>query len=170
VIRPLGRAQYFTGVSRGYFPGRHIEIVNRCRRHLSGQTTDQTRVSVQQVLNSWSDCWIELEFLQEFTEAVFPSISKISLLDANGVSSGHSTDQTTVPVNMSITLDPAVGSCSNFYRSFRRLFSLTLQWNRFSMPPTSGRATPPTKPEYRLKKSVTLDLTVGSCLIFYKSF
>ena len=69
-------------------------------------------------------------------------------------------------LKMSITLDPTVGPCSNFYRSFRRLFLLASYWNRYSTPPTSGRARPPTRLEYWLKRSLTLDPTVGSCSIF----
>jgi hypothetical protein len=42
-----------------------------------------------------------------------------SLLDDAEVSSL----ETRVPVRMALTLDPTVGSPSNFYRSFRTLFS-----------------------------------------------
>jgi len=124
----------------------------------------------------------------------------------------------------SITLDPIVGSCSNFYRSFWRLFSLacneiaTRQWlrlvelehqphqsigskgppldhhqsfigvsrgcflriankslldanNIFSgTPTTSFQAKWSTRPKYQVKRSITLDLTVGLCSNLYKCF
>jgi hypothetical protein len=73
-------------------------------------------------------------------------------------------------VKRSITLDPAVESFSNFYRSFRRPLSLASQWNRYSTPPTSCRARPQTRLEYWLNKSLTLDLIVGLCSSFYRSF
>ena len=65
----------------------------------------------------------------------------------------------------SITLDPTVASCLNFYRSFKRLVSLALLRNRQETPVVSRR----TRLEYRLYRSLTLDPTVGSCLNFYRS-
>jgi hypothetical protein len=50
----------------------------------------------------------------------------------------------------SITIDPTIGSCSNVYRSFKRLVSLAFQWNLYETPLVSGWAIPPTKLEYRL--------------------
>ena len=70
-----------------------------------------------------------------------------------------------------ITLDPTVGSGSNFYRSFKRLVSLTSEWNHHKTSVVSGRARPPTGREYRSWiMPITFDPTVGSCLIFYRSF
>jgi hypothetical protein len=46
--------------------------------------------------------------------------------DTGGVSSG----QTRVPLYRPLTLDPTVGLCSNFYRSFKRLVSLASLRNR----------------------------------------
>jgi hypothetical protein len=137
---------------------------------LSGQTTDQTRVLAQQVLNSWSDRWIMLKFLQKFPEVVFLGVATQLLLDTLNVWSGHTKDQTRVPAQRSITLDPTVGSCSNVYKSFKRLVSLTSQWNRHETLLVSGRARPPTRPEYRHKRSITFYPSIGSCLIFYRSF
>jgi hypothetical protein len=48
----LDRAQIFTGVYGGCFPWRHNEIATRAYGVWSGQTTDHTRVSAQQVHNS----------------------------------------------------------------------------------------------------------------------
>ena len=63
----------------------------------SGQTTDQTRVPAQDVYNSWSDRWIVLRFLQEFSEAVFLGIAMKLLLDGCSVLLGLTTNQTRVP-------------------------------------------------------------------------
>jgi hypothetical protein len=69
-------------------------------------------------------------------------------------------------VNRSITLDPTVGSCSNFYKSFWRLIYLASQINRYSTQTTSCQARPLMRREYQLHRSITLDPTVGSCLKF----
>jgi len=69
----------------------------------------------------------------------------------------------------SITLDPIFGSCSNIYKSLWRLFFLASQWNRYSTMIASGQARPSTRLEYLLKRSITLDQTVGSCSNFYGS-
>jgi len=118
---------------------------------LSGQTTDETRITGQKVHNSWSNRWIVLKFLQEFMEAVFHGVTMKSLLVPTV--SGRARPPT-IPeyrLNRFITLDPTVGSCSNFYRSFRRLFILESQWNRYSMPTTSSRARTPTTEEHGSK-------------------
>jgi hypothetical protein len=73
-------------------------------------------------------------------------------------------------LNKSIPLISTVGSCSTFYSSLRRPFSVASQWNRYSTPTTSGRARPAPRLEYRLNKSITLDPTIGSCSNFYMSF
>jgi hypothetical protein len=63
-----------------------------------------------------------LKFLQEFVEAVFLGVDKISLIDTDGVWSSQTSVRLEYQLNRSTTLDPAVGSCSNFYKSFWRLF------------------------------------------------
>ena len=160
----------------------------------SGQTTDRTRVSAQDVHNFWFDRWIVLGFLQEFSEAVFLGIAMKSLLDGRNVLLALTTNQTKVPaqkvnnltppasgwatprttkeyrLKRSINLNLIVGSCLNFYRSFNSLVSLSSQWNRHETSMVSGRARQPTRPEYRLKRSITLDLTVGSSSNFFRSF
>ena len=70
-------------------------------------------------------------------EDIFPKVDKISLLDAEDISFGQTTDQTRVPGQK------VHKSC---------------------------RATPRTRQEYQLKRFTTLDLTVGLCLNFYRSF
>jgi hypothetical protein len=64
---------------------------------LSGLTIDLTRVSDQQVHNSWSDHCIVLKFLQEFTESVFLGVAMKSLLDAPNIWLGQTTNQTRMP-------------------------------------------------------------------------
>jgi len=48
------------------------------------------------VYNPWSDRWIVLKFLLEFSKADFLGITKKSLLDAKGIWSSQTTDQTRV--------------------------------------------------------------------------
>ena len=45
-----------------------------------------------------------------------------------------------------------------------------LTWNRYFMTTTSGREIPPTRPEYRLERSITLDPTIRSRSNFLRSF
>jgi hypothetical protein len=54
------------------------------------------------------------------------------------------------------TFDPAVGSPSNFYRSFRKLFF--------------RRRSCRSRPDFRFERAITFDPTVGSASNFYMSF
>jgi hypothetical protein len=81
-------------------------------------------------------------------EAVFLSVDNISLLDAESSGRDKSPTRQEYRVKRSITLDPTVGSCSNFNRSLRRLFSLASTRYCYSMPPMSCMARPPTTQEY----------------------
>jgi len=65
-----------------------------------------------------------------------------------------------------ITFDPTVGSPSNFYRIFRKLFSLEKMWNRYSV----SRRCRLWRAEYRFERAITFDPTVGSPSNFYRSF
>jgi len=65
-----------------------------------------------------------------------------------------------------ITFDPIVGSPSNFYRSFRKLFLVEYMWNCYSVSRRFRRS----RPEYRFERAITFDLTVGSLSNFYRSF
>jgi hypothetical protein len=55
-----------------------------------------------------------------------------------------------------ITFDPTVGSHSNFYRSFRKLFF--------------RRRSRRSRPDFRFERAITFDPTVGSHSNFYRSF
>jgi hypothetical protein len=72
---------------------------------LLGQTTNHTRLPAQKVHNSKSDCWIKLEFLQEFPKDIFPSVNNISLLDAATSRSAKPPTRLEYRVKRSITLD-----------------------------------------------------------------
>jgi hypothetical protein len=52
-----------------------------------------------------------LKFSQEFVEAVFLTIDKISLIDTDGVWLGQTSGRPEYRLNRSTTLDPIVGSC-----------------------------------------------------------
>jgi hypothetical protein len=43
------------------------------------------------------------------------------------------------PLKRAITFDPTVGSRTNFYIGFQRLFSLGKLWNRYLVTRMSGR-------------------------------
>jgi hypothetical protein len=61
-----------------------------------------------------------------------------------------------------ITFDLTVGSRSNFYRSFRRPFSLENLWNPYSLMSRSCHA----RLEYQFKKAITFDPTLDCAQIF----
>jgi len=65
-----------------------------------------------------------------------------------------------------ITFDPTVGSPSNFYRSFGKLFSLEYMWNRYSVRRRARRF----RLEYRFERAITVDPTVGSPSNVYRIF
>jgi hypothetical protein len=68
-----------------------------------------------------------LKRYKEFAKAVFLGINKISLHDAPTFGRARPPTSLEYRLNRSITLDPTIGSCSNFYKSCRRLFSYALQ-------------------------------------------
>ena len=76
-----------------------------------------------------------LKCLHEFLEAVFLRVALDSLLDDEDVSSASLEYR----VKRVITINPTVGSRLNFYKSFRRPFSLWLVWNRYSVKRRSSR-------------------------------
>jgi hypothetical protein len=68
-----------------------------------------------------------LKLLHEFLETVFLGVALKLLLETT--ESGHARPRTTPKYRLKryVTLDPTVGSCLNFYRSFKRLVSLASQ-------------------------------------------
>jgi hypothetical protein len=76
-----------------------------------------------------------LKLLQRFPEAVFRGEDIEWLLGDEDVLSG----ELEYPLKRAITFDPFVGSRSNFYRGFQRLFSMGKLWNRCSVTRTLGR-------------------------------
>jgi hypothetical protein len=69
-------------------------------------------------------------------------------------------------LKMTITFDPNVGSLSNIYRDFQRLFSLgvPMEWL------LGDRCVLSASIEYRLTRAITFDPTIGSRSNFYKGF
>jgi hypothetical protein len=94
----------------------------------------QPWISAQKGHNILSDSWITLKFLQGFPEAVFRGVSTECLLGDEDV---WATEQE-YRLKRAITFGPTVGSLSNFYYCFQRLFSLGL-WNRCSVRRMFGR-------------------------------
>jgi hypothetical protein len=95
----------------------------------------QPWVSAQKVHNIWSDRWIALKFLQGFTEAIFIGVAMEWLLRDEDVWSV----ELEYRLKKAITFDPTVGSRSNFYKGFQRLFVLGKLWNRCWVTRMSGR-------------------------------
>jgi len=95
----------------------------------------QPWVSAQKVHNIWSDRWIALKFLQGFTESIFIGVAMEWLLRDEDVWSV----ELEYRLKKAITFDPTVGSRSNFYKGFQRLFVLGKLWNCCWVTRMSGR-------------------------------
>ena len=87
----------------------------------------RTWVSAQKDYNFWCDRWIALKFLQGFPEPLFICVAMEWLLGDENVWSV----KLKYRVKRAITFGPIVGSRSNFYSCFQRLFSLGKPWNRW---------------------------------------
>ena len=73
-------------------------------------------------------------------------------------------------VKRSITIDPTVGSRSNVFHEFPEAVFDGVAWNRDDTPKVSGRAIPPTTLENRVKRTITIDPTVGLRSNFFHEF
>ena len=65
-------------------------------------------------------------------------------------------------VKRSITIDPTVGSRSTFFHEFPEAFLDVVMMDRNDTATAFGRAIPPTPLENQVKRSITIDPTVGS--------
>jgi hypothetical protein len=147
----------FTGVLRGCFPWVNYGIATPWRVCLVGQPW----VSAQKGYKFWSDRFITLKFLQGFLEAIFLGVDMEWLLGDEDVLSFEMEYQ----LKRAINFYPTVGSSSNFYMGFQRLFSLGKLWNRCSVTRTSGR-----QPWVSAQRAIAFDPTVGSRLNVYTGF
>jgi hypothetical protein len=112
----IARAQSFAAVLRGCFPWVRYGMATRWRGCLVGRTW----VSAKKGHNFWSDRWIALKFLLGFPEAVYIRVPIEWLLGDEDVCSVEREYR----LKRAIMFDPTIGSLSNFYRCFERLFSL----------------------------------------------
>jgi hypothetical protein len=124
-IRLLHRAQIFTWVFGGHFPWGSYEITTWWQGDLVGQTW----VTSQKGHNFWSDRWIILNCLHEFSEAVFLRVAMDSLLDDEEVWSAKLEKR----LKRAITFDPTVGLRSSFTWVSRGYFpcgccGITTRW------------------------------------------
>ena len=70
-------------------------------------------------------------------------------------------------VKRSITKDPTVGSCLNFFHEFPKPVFDGVEWNRYDTPTASGRGHYTIALENLVKTSITIDPTVGSRSNFF---
>ena len=129
----------------------------------SGRTTDTIRVPDQKVHNYRFDRWIALKLFPRVSGGCFTWSSVESVLHDDDVRSGRTTDRIRVP-------DQKVHN----YRSDRwialKIISTSfaeavlhgVAWNQYCTTTMSCRAVPSTRYEYRIKRSLTIDPTVGS--------
>ena len=130
----------------------------------SAHTTDPTRVPDQKVHNYRSDRWIALKLFSQVSGGCF-TWSSVESVCPDTTLSGRPIPPTRPKyrIKRSITIDPTVGSLYNLFHEFPEAALHGVAWNRFASPTTlSGRPIPPTRPEYRIKRSITIDPTVGS--------
>ena len=73
-------------------------------------------------------------------------------------------------VKRSVSLDPTVGSRSNFFHEFPEAVFDGGAWNWYDTLAASGLGHPPTALENRVKSSITIDPTVGSRSNFFREF
>ena len=128
------------------------------------------RVPAQKVHNYRSDRWIALKFFSLDSGGYFTLRSVESVLHADDVRSGHTADTTTVPAQR-----------VHNYRSDQSIalkcFSLVSEgcvtWRSMESVLHADdvlSAKAPTRLEYRLKMSITIDRTVGSLSNFFHEF
>ena len=70
----------------------------------------------------------------------------------------------------SVSIDPTVGSRSNFLHEFSEAIFNGLAWNRKTQPRRPVRAIPLTRRECRVKRFISTDPTVGSRSNFFHEF
>ena len=75
---------------------------------------------------------------------------------------GHYTDSAREPGQKVHNIGPTVGSHSNFFHNFPEAIFDGVAWNRCDTLTATGPAIPPTALENQVKRSITIDLTVGS--------
>jgi hypothetical protein len=114
------RSNFYSGFQRLFLLGKL-----RNRYWVTRMSGRQPWVSPQNEQNILSDRWIALKFLQGFLEVVFLGVTMEWLMGDGYVLSASNEYRLT----RAITFDPIVGSRSNFYRGFQRLFSLGKLWN-----------------------------------------
>ena len=73
-------------------------------------------------------------------------------------------------VKRSITIDPTVGSHSNFFHEFPEAIFDGVMMNRYDTATASDRTIPPTPLENRVKRSITIDPIIGSCSNVFHEF
>jgi hypothetical protein len=95
---------------------------------------DRIRISIEKGHMFWSDRWFALKFLQGFTETFFRGVYTECLLGDEDVWS----TEPEYRLKRARTFDPTIGSRSNFYSGFQRLFSLGKLWNRCGVTRMSG--------------------------------
>jgi hypothetical protein len=95
----------------------------------------QPWVLAQKGIEFWYDRWIALKFLQGFPESIFIGVAMEWLLRDEDVWSV----KLEYRLKKAITFDPTVGSRSNFYKGFQRLFVLGKLWNCCWVTRMSGR-------------------------------
>ena len=156
--------KFFSRVSGGCVTWSCVESVCHADEAVrSARTTDKIRVPDQKVHNYRSDRWIALKLFSRVFGGCFTWSSVESVCHADdAVRSGRTTDTIGVPDQRSITIDPTVGSLLNCFHEFPEAILHGVAWNRFATPTTlSGRPIPPTRPKYRIKRSITIDPIVG---------
>ena len=83
-----------------------------------GHSTNSTRESGQQVYNYRSDCWIALKLFYEFLEAVFDRVAWMGTTRRRRPVGAIPPTTLENRVKRFITINPTVGSRSNFFHEF----------------------------------------------------
>ena len=152
----------FARVSGGCFTWSSVESVMYDDDVQSGRTTDTIRVPDQKVHNYRSDRWIALKLFARVSGGCFTWSTAESVLYDDAVRSGRTTDTIRVPDQKVLNYRSDRWIAQKCFHEFPEAVLHRVGWNRYCTTTMSGRAVPPTRYEYRIKRSITIDPTVGS--------
>ena len=160
----MNLSKVFSRVSGGCFTWSSVKSVLQNDDVRSGHITDPTRLKDQKVHNYRSDRWIALKLFSRVSEGCFIGSSVESVCHTDDVvRSVPTTDATRVPDQQVHNYRSDHWISLKFFQEFPEAVLHRVAWNWFATLTTlSGRSLPPTRPEYRIKRSITIDPTVGS--------
>ncbi len=128
------------------------------------------RVPDQKVHIYSSHRWIAIKFFSRVSGGCLPQSGVESGRHDDDVLAGHSTGTTRVPDQKVPIYRSDRWIALKFFHEFPKAVSHGGASNRDEMATTFWRASPPAGREYQIKRSLSIDPTVGSRLNFFHEF